>query len=223
VKRFVRGDYAKTRQVAEALYRHSRQAVQASGLPVLEVPGCRQRGHGFGERLANAVADAFARGYDRVVAVGGDCPRLHEVDWERAVQRLERGEPVLGPTPGGEGVYLIGMTRAQFDRRGFAALPWKTPALFRALADHLARKGGARPALLPARGDVNGHEDLVALVRKGGRAPLLVRLRRVLGTPAPARRRPASVGFGAHAEGRRTRAPPAGGAAVTVSTSPSGT
>jgi hypothetical protein len=204
--------------VAEALYRHSRRAVRDSGLPVLEVPGRRQRGRGFGERLANALADAFARGYDRVIAVGGDCPHLHEVDWEDAARRLDRGEPVLGPTPGREGVYLIGLTRSQFDRRAFAALPWKTPALFQALADHLDRRSERAPVLMTARGDVNGHDDLVALVRRGGEAPLLARLRRVLGASPPAPRRPEPALTSEHAEGRRTRAPPADAHPVSVST-----
>jgi hypothetical protein len=79
-KWFVRQDYAKNRQVAEAFYEHARQAATDSDFPVLEVNGPQQRGDTFGARLANAFADAFAAGYDRVIAVGNDCPTLHEVD-----------------------------------------------------------------------------------------------------------------------------------------------
>lgn len=179
----MRQDYAKNRQVAEAFYQHARRAVESSDLPVFEVNGAQQRGDDFGTRLANAVADAFAQGYERVIAVGSDCPRLHEVDWQAAVDRLEQGTPVLGPTQDGEGAYLIGLSRAHFDPQAFAALPWQTPALFAALSRHLTEHTGVVPSLLAARGDVNGHRDLVVLLRAPASLPvaLIARLRTALG------------------------------------------
>lgn len=182
-KQFVRRDYAKNRRIAESFYQHTLQAARESGLPVLEVTDAQQRGRSFGERLANAFADAFAQGYDRVIAVGNDCPRLHEVDWSAVVEHLGKGTPVLGPTPEQEGAYLIGISRAQFDKQAFAALPWTSSALFAALENHLSEASGTPPILLAPRDDVNGHGDLVALVRRhasllGG---LLGQLRVVLG------------------------------------------
>jgi len=100
-KQFVRQDYTKNRQVAEAFYEHTRQAVEESAFPVLDVNGAQQRGDDFGTRLANAFTDAFAQGYERVIAVGSDCPRLHEVDWQAAAGRLCAGVPVMGPRPSG--------------------------------------------------------------------------------------------------------------------------
>jgi glycosyltransferase A (GT-A) superfamily protein (DUF2064 family) len=182
-KRLVRRDRAKSQQVAGALYAHTLHAARSSGLPVLEVTDAQQRGGSFGTRFANAFADAFAQGYDRVIAVGSDCPRLHEVDWRAAVERLERGAPVLGPTTDRGGAYLIGLRREQFDQAAFAALPWQTPALFTALAQHLSTHTEIAPSLLAARGDVNGHRDLVALLYAPASLPvaLIARLRTVLG------------------------------------------
>jgi hypothetical protein len=169
--------------VAGALYAHSLHAARSSGLPVLEITDAQQRGGSFGTRFANAFADAFAQGYDRVIAVGSDCPRLHEVDWQAAVERLERGAPVLGPTTGRGGAYLIGLRREQFDQAAFAALPWQTPVLFAALAQYLLAHTETAPSLLAARGDVNGHRDLVALLYAPASLPvaLIARLRTVLG------------------------------------------
>jgi len=208
-KQFVRRDYAKHRQVAEALYQHARSAVHDSGLPVFEATDERQRGTGFGSRFANAVADAFAQGYDHVIAVGSDCPRLHEVDWTGVAAQLKEGRPVLGPTPDRDGAYLIGLSREQFDRAQFEALPWTTSALFSALARHLETAAGTAPILLAARDDVNGHRDLLAVVRRRSGAPAALRgrLRQVLGTPSERDDlrppRPSRSGLS-----RRSRAPP---------------
>jgi hypothetical protein len=187
----VRRDYAKSRAAAEALYQNALQAVEGSGLPVLRATGAKQRGDRFGTRLANAFADAFAQGYDRVIAVGSDCPRLHEVDWAAVADRLAQGTPVLGPTPDRDGVYLIGLTQAQFDRQAFADLPWRAPALVPALTRHLAARTAA-PALLPARDDVNSH---------------------ALGAARPTRRID-SLGASLHVFRHRSRGPPPVASAV---------
>jgi glycosyltransferase A (GT-A) superfamily protein (DUF2064 family) len=209
-KRFVRQDYAKNRQVAEAFYQHTRQAVAESGFPVLEVTGAQQRGETFGGRLANAFADAFAAGYDRVIAVGNDCPALHEVDWTAVAAQLEEGIPVLGPTADGEGAYLIGLTQAQFDRQPFAALPWKTSELLAALRGHLAVGAGTSPKLLVSRDDVNGPADLRCLLGRSSAASvaLIARLREALGDArhyGPSTRQHSSRSVLT----RRSRAPPA--------------
>ena len=209
-KQLVRKDRSKSRAVADALYRHTLQSVEASGLPVLPVTDERQRGDGFGPRLANAVADAFADGYDRVIVVGSDCPRLHEVNWTEVVAHLDAGRPVLGPTPGQAGAYLIGLTRVHFEADAFAQLPWQSPALFEALERHLAGRAGTASARLDPRDDVNSHDELVALVRRSiaGVVGLAAVLRRILGRAVAAgvTGRPADR----HVLGSdRSRAPPA--------------
>jgi glycosyltransferase A (GT-A) superfamily protein (DUF2064 family) len=191
------------------LYDHSRQVVAESGYPVLEVTTEKQRGDAFGERLANAFADAFAQGYERVIAVGNDCPRLHEVDWADVSDRLATGTPVLGPTADGDGTYLIGLTRAHFDRDAFAALPWQTPTLLAALHAHLARD--VDPVLLAPRRDINTERDLVSFLRRSssrGTRRLRAALRAVLGAnPQEAAPSP-PLSSGRAAQFCRSRAPP---------------
>ena len=209
-KQFVRHDVTKHRRVAEAFYEHSLRAARGSEFPVLEMTDRRQRGTGFGPRFANAVADAFAQGYDRVIAVGSDCPRLHEVDWAGVETQLAEGAPVLGPTPDRDGTYLIGLRREHFEKATFEALPWTTPALFSALAQHLERQSGRAPVLLTPRGDVNGHRDLLALVRRrSGRSIAFLRqIQKILGRHRSVRtERPAQTQH--RGLSRRSRAPPA--------------
>ncbi len=183
-KWMVRKDFAKNRAAAQILYRHTLEGARASGLPVLEVTDDRQRGADFGARLANAFADAFAQGYEHVIAVGSDCPRLHEVDWDAVAAQVAIGTPVVGPTSDQRGAYLIGLRRAQFRREAFAGLPWQSPDLLTALVRHLTHCSQAAPALLPPRRDVNGPQELQSLIRTA--APdlqgLADRLGRVLGS-----------------------------------------
>lgn len=183
-KQFVPGDYATSTQVARTLHTHTVQTVRQSGYPVIEVDGSKQRGNTFGARLANAFADAFAAGYDRVIAVGGDCPTLHEVNWNAVSTRLGTGQPVIGPTPGG-GTYLIGLHRSHFNAQAFASLPWKSPQIEVALRSYL-HETAAAPVRLAPRRDINTVRDLVALLQPTTAArPLAHRLRFVLGWTAP--------------------------------------
>ncbi len=193
--------------MATAFYDHARRAVVDSGLPVLEVNGAQQRGHDFGARLANAIADAFAAGYEHVIAVGNDCPTLHEVDWAAVTEQLEAGRPVLGPTSDHDGAYLIGLSRDQFGREAFAALPWTTDTLFSALHRHLAATSGAAPACLAVRDDVNRPVELRALLRRNRAESLVARLRRVLGVTHRTSR-PPNRGTTRPVLERRSRAPP---------------
>ena len=91
-----------------------------------------QRGSSFGDRIANAIADTLALGYDAVVAVGNDCPTLSPNDISSAFDALARGATVVAAPSRDGGAYLVG-ARAGIGLEGFRALPWCTDALFRAL------------------------------------------------------------------------------------------
>ncbi len=101
-------------------------------MTALAPPGVRtvpQRGAGFGARFRNAVADAFAAGFARVVVIGADVPGLTAGVLRDAVARLESGDNrsvVIGPSRDG-GYYLIGFN--QFDARAFEGIPWHTRAV----------------------------------------------------------------------------------------------
>jgi hypothetical protein len=122
------------------------------------LPGARvlaQRGRTFAERLAGALTDARALGYEEIVVVPGDVPGLQARHLRAAFARLRSFSAVLGPSPDG-GVYLLGV-RGDFSRL-LAGVPWRTPRVFDAL---LANAG--RAAVLPALADVDGPAHLRAL------------------------------------------------------------
>ncbi len=127
-----------------------------------------QRGEGFAERLANAFADARARGYREIVAVPTDVPRLGVRELAEAFRRLAAAEVVLGPSPDG-GAYLIG---CRSDPAAlFLGVRWRTAGAFADLAAN-----AAAPAVLGPLEDVDRRADLRALDVEGDRelAALLV-------------------------------------------------
>lgn len=112
--------------------RYAIQQARRTGLPLFVIQGDQQVGVTFGERLANAYQFVFDLGYERVIAIGNDCPELNTGMLLEAAGTLEHHGLVLGPTQDG-GAYLIGMKRSAFDRAAFANLPWQTNAVYEAL------------------------------------------------------------------------------------------
>jgi len=104
-----------------------------------------QRGDSFGERIGNAIADAFDLGYRDVVVVGNDCPDLAQKDIEAAFRMLASGAAyVAAPTRDG-GAFMIAAHRGTFDAHTFMRLPWQTDRLYQAF---LELPGAASLAIL---------------------------------------------------------------------------
>ena len=116
------------------------------------VPQCEGN---LGERLAQAQATAFARGADRVVLIGGDCPELTEARLEKAVSRLGDADVVIVPAVDG-GYALLASTKPTPEL--FTGIPWSTAAVLQAT---MARAEAAqrRVALESPVFDVDEAED----------------------------------------------------------------
>lgn len=116
-----------------------------------------QVGIHLGERLTQAVENAFREGTQRVVVVGADCPELNREDLQNAFQSLLNCDVVLGPARDG-GYYLIGLktNRPQL----FQGIEWGSEWV---LNQTLARAKAAklRVGQLPIRSDVDHPEDLL--------------------------------------------------------------
>ena len=160
--------------VAAQLIGHATATAQRAGVDFRCVSSTRQTGATFGQRLSGALQQAFADGYEHLLVIGNDCPQLDEALLRRAVAALLATGAVLGPATDG-GVYLLGVSRTYFEATAWAALPWQTATLGRALAGQL-RAAGATVQLLPALADIDNEQDLAQAVRQ----PLPWALRRAL-------------------------------------------
>ena len=154
-KRFGAGAGGDLR-IAQALINRTEATLATAGLPIVRVDETSQRGDTFGERLAAAMGDAFGLGYEHLLVVGNDAPRLSSRHLRHGAQLLENGQNLLLPDQRG-GIALLGLSRQDFAPASFAQLPWETAALYSALGGHLT---GA--VVLPAVRDINLISDLRA-------------------------------------------------------------
>jgi rSAM/selenodomain-associated transferase 1 len=119
-------------------------------------PGARgflaQQGDTLGLRVLNALHEVRAMGYDRVCALGTDCPALTTAEIEKAFSMLaEDTDAVLGPAMDG-GYYLIALKTlcdGIFTVRG-----WGTGDLLYETTRFM-RNNGIRYGLLAPREDID--------------------------------------------------------------------
>jgi hypothetical protein len=120
-----------------------------------------QQAGDLGERMAAALAQAFAAGAEAALVVGCDLPLLTGDLLAAAAARLVSTDAVLGPATDG-GYYLIGFTRQGFAPSVFADMPWSTrDVASRTMA--ACRAAGIRLTLLPELPDCDEASDLARL------------------------------------------------------------
>ncbi|HJQ37992.1 MAG TPA: DUF2064 domain-containing protein [Thermoanaerobaculia bacterium] len=81
----------------------------ASIAPEIAREWIEQRGSAFGERVARAADEAFARGFDSVLIAAIDAPPH---DLGEAFRKLAEGTPVISPSRDG-GMNYIGLVRVE--------------------------------------------------------------------------------------------------------------
>jgi uncharacterized protein len=152
--------------VARLLITQAKACVKSAGFETIVYDERLQRGKTFGERLANAFADVFARGFKAAIAVGNDSPQLGQTDWAALGQALSIGQRVLGPTLRG-GAYLIGLQADGFDAEAIANLPWQSSNTYNALHTLLVDQSKQeRVFTLPMLRDLNTADDLWAYLHQ---------------------------------------------------------
>jgi glycosyltransferase A (GT-A) superfamily protein (DUF2064 family) len=138
----------KTLTITHALQRQSLKEAQLVGLPVFHCTGKQQHGNSFGERLANAIEETFAKGYERLLVIGNDTPDLDAELLRNAWQSLNENSLVLGPSLDG-GVYLIGLTAEAYRRDSIIQLAWETCELQETFTTYVQNYALALVRLVP--------------------------------------------------------------------------
>ena len=147
------------RLVNQGLLHQIHRVVAASGLPAVFSTERDQRGETYGERLGNACQEAFAKGYEHLVVIGGDCPGLRAKHLTEAARQLQSGRGVVGRDLRG-GVYLIGLSAKRTSSEAIAALPYCQPVLAEALCVYLQESYTEGVRELERLGDLHDLADL---------------------------------------------------------------
>lgn len=86
-----------------------------------------QHGNDLGERMNNAFAELFAKGYEKICIIGSDCYELNSDIAESAFEKLSTADIVIGPVTDG-GYYLLGLNKLipEF----FINKAWSTATVF---------------------------------------------------------------------------------------------
>lgn len=161
-KTFISGNVKKNQAFSEALICRAEKTLSATGLPVFHFHEGNQKGRTFGDRMANAYQEVFDLGYQSVIAVGNDSLDINNVDWIKLENQLSAGKAVLGSTVRG-GAYLIGFTKAHFDKEQFAQLPWQSRKLFKSLEGMFSENNDV--VLLKQSRDINTFLDIKAILK----------------------------------------------------------
>lgn len=106
--------------------------------------------------MMHAMLAAHARGANKIIVIGSDCPGLDAAHLDAAFGRLGEHDVVLGPAGDG-GYYLIGMSAPQPDL--LHDVPWGTGQVL-AITARKAEALGLRVALLPVLSDVDEAADI---------------------------------------------------------------
>jgi len=121
-----------------------------------------QKSGNIGRRMALAIEDAAANGFDAIVIIGSDIPGITTGILEQAFSRLEHKDIVLGPARDG-GYYLIGIHVRCLKRAVpaiFNGIDWGTDTVLSETL-HVAATLNLTHALLELLADVDRPADVV--------------------------------------------------------------
>lgn len=140
------------------LYRHTLKVAEASGLTLLVYDESMQNGDDFGQRFANSLQSIFDQGFQRIIAIGNDCPQLSTAHIQQAQRALDDHDAVIGGTSDG-GFYLMGIHKNGFDRSDFLRFNWNNDTLYYEIVQYMSDQGHLCRALRKLH-DVDSEEDL---------------------------------------------------------------
>ncbi len=118
-----------------------------------------QMGNDLGERMQNAFAYAFKKGYNQIVIIGTDCPDLNAALIMDAFAYLNNHDVVIGPAEDG-GYYLLGM-KTHYTVL-FQNIIWSTGDVFDETIA-ICKNSKISYSLLPVLHDVDEEKDLIHL------------------------------------------------------------
>lgn len=111
----------------------------------------------LGGRMMQAHTDSFAKGAEKVIIIGSDCPEMSAEIIDEAFSRLDTADVVLGPAYDG-GYYLLGLKKVI--PQLFANKPWSTSDVLKETLEDIQQLG-LTAHLLATLNDLDDETDLI--------------------------------------------------------------
>ena len=149
------------------------KTIQKTKLPYFISNENNQVGGNFGEKITHSIQAIFAKGFEKVIVIGNDCIALKAQDLLYSAKQLEHSNCVLGANFNG-GVYLIGVTKSEFNADQFETILWQTKSVFTALQTLYQKQS---VAYLPSLDDCNSASDFKKAIHQ---LPFFSRFKKIL-------------------------------------------
>lgn len=164
-------------RIAGLLRSHTQRQIEKTALPYFLFDERNQKGVTFGEKLTEAFKAVFRRGYDYVIAVGNDTPRLESHHILEAAEQLKHqtSDIVLGPAADG-GTWLMGFSRISFEPEVIKDLAWNSQDLLESIFEQI--NSSFNVFLLEKFEDVDNEEDLLEFLRLANNHEFLLSLKK---------------------------------------------
>ncbi len=150
--------------LAKDLIRNTYQVARQSQLPLHWISSEQQQGSNFAERFTQAFEQVFALGYEKVIAIGNDCPELNAATLIKAQRCFLQNEAVIGPAQDG-GAYLVGISREIFQAQAFEKLRWNSAHLLEDLQEYILKQT-TQLSLLDTKADIDLAEDFLKVIKR---------------------------------------------------------
>lgn len=131
-----RKPFLRNTLLQQDLTSHTCNIVKKTGLDYYTYSEQEQVGTSFGERFTNAIKDIYDKGYDAIITLGNDTPNLHKTHLSQAIDTLQQGKSVIGPSFDG-GFYLMGLQKEVFEYQQFQEFSWNTSEVRKELYSYL--------------------------------------------------------------------------------------
>ena len=110
--------------------------VASLGVDYYHLTEKEQQGDTFGDRITQAIASIFNKGYNKVLTIGNDSLKLSKTHLRNAITAMDRGEIAVGPSYDG-GFYLLGLNKNQFKEEIFNSLSWNKATLCKEIRSYI--------------------------------------------------------------------------------------
>jgi uncharacterized protein len=123
------------KKVYNGLIKATLHTITQTNLPYFLIDETLQVGNNFAERMHNAAEIVIAKGYEKIIIIGNDCPQISKDILLNASKQLLQNKCVVGGTQHG-GIYLLGITKNTFSLTDFETINWQTNSVFKEVVAH---------------------------------------------------------------------------------------